>query len=75
MNNGSLPTECTPGQLFGISCEACDCDDPNCGLVLSPRCHPRAGTWVKFFKSTSALQVECAKCGELVVRIKIGAVA
>lgn len=58
-------------ELFDMACEACNCDDPNCGLILKPKCHPAAGTHVKFFKTPGGLQVECAVCGELVAQLEV----
>lgn len=57
--------------LFNVACEACNCEDPNCGLVLNPRCHPGAGTQVKFFKATGVLQIDCARCAELVAQLEV----
>ena len=59
-------------ELSALSCESCNCDDPDCGLLLSSRCHPRAGARVKFFKSTRLLQVVCDRCDALIMKIQLG---
>ena len=56
-------------ELYDLACESCGCNDPNCGLTLGPKCHPKAGTRVKFFKMTRTLDVTCAECDRLVARL------
>ena len=56
-------------ELYKLACEACGCDDPNCGLILAPKCHPKAATQVKFYKLTRTLNIHCAECDTLVARL------
>ena len=56
-------------ELYDLACESCGCNNPNCGLTLGPKCHPKAGTRVKFFKMTRTLDVTCAECDRLVARL------
>jgi len=55
--------------LYGLACEMCGCSDPNCGLHLTPKCHPKSGTRVKFFKIPRTLEICCLKCDALVARL------
>ena len=56
-------------ELYDVACEACGCDDPNCGLMVNPNCHPDAAVRVKFYKATRSLDVTCSECDSIVARI------
>ncbi len=45
----------------------CDCDGT---LVLSPRCHPRAGVKALYHKD-GFIQLSCNHCGQLIENIEV----
>lgn len=61
----------TSEELRKASCEACGCDDPNCGLALNSRCHPGAGVRVTYFRNRHTLEIKCARCETPVVAIAL----
>jgi hypothetical protein len=59
---------------------AAGCDNPNCHsdhsvLFLHSNCHPEAGTWASYDKSTGVLTIECVECQEPVASILVAASA
>lgn len=65
----------TPEDLKVAECQECHGLDPDCNtpLVLSGKCHPRAGCRVVYLKARHALSLACAQCGQHVVDIRLGA--
>jgi hypothetical protein len=57
--------------LIDTACEACGCDDPNCGLMFKSRCHPKAGVDAKFFKARMVFALYCHQCGQEVEAISL----
>jgi hypothetical protein len=56
--------------------DASGCGTPNCGhdhsvLYLHPRCHPQAGTWVRYEKKSGTLIVDCARCNREIARVLV----
>lgn len=61
----------TIDELIDTACEACGCDDPDCGLSITARCHPDAGLIVKFFKTPRVLVAFCRQCDAFVEAISL----
>jgi hypothetical protein len=59
--------------LEAMCCEGCGRSD--CGVVPTPRCHPKARTVLKYFKGSGQIQINCVKCGRLVADIAVAAQA
>jgi hypothetical protein len=66
-----IPTDLSAADLLAVTCEACNCGDPRCGLLLESRCHPNAGVEVKYFKAGELLQITCKRCDRLVTKLHL----
>jgi hypothetical protein len=64
----------TPEDLKVAECQECHGLDPDCNapLVLSGKCHPRAGSRVVYLKARHALVLTCAACDKHIVDIRLG---
>lgn len=64
----------TTEYLKKMVCEGCGNKDPECnGIYMRPRCHPNSATRTSYLNFHHAIAVECAKCGQGVVTIKLAA--
>jgi len=59
----------TKGNLDNLQCDHCSAED---GVVyLHSKCHPRSPTWSSYLNGI--LKIECARCGETILAIKVSA--
>jgi len=61
----------TKKELIEAGCGVENCGHDHSVLYLHPRCHPAAGTRVRFEKKSTLLIVECVACKREVVRIAL----
>jgi hypothetical protein len=56
--------------------DAAKCDTPGCKCIsgpvlLRPNCHPEAGFYGRYFRSTGMLELRCRQCNKLLVSFAI----
>lgn len=64
-------TALTQRDLNRMGCGTPDCGHDHTILYLNARCHPKAGTFASYDKSTGSLLIECAKCEKPIVEIAV----
>jgi hypothetical protein len=64
----------TRAELDRTQCETPDCDHTaHDSLYLHSHCHPETPTWSIYNAVSGTLRIECAACGNEIVRIAVAA--
>ena len=63
----------TCAELNDFGCDVPDCTEDHSVIYLHPSCHPAAGTWASFDKSTGVLTIECKQCQKPFANILVAA--